>query len=204
MVNVALIGASGNVGSRVLKELSDRGHHITAIARHPENIKPYVNVTTRQGDLFAVDKLTALLAGHDVVISSVYFSHSDPRLLVEAVRGAGVPRYIVVGGAGSLLAEQNKPLIEQPYFPEAYKAEASGGVACLQYLKTVSDIDWAFLSPSSEFFAGERTGKFRIGADHLLVDHDGHSRISFEDYAVALVNEIEAPHHHQTRFSVAY
>lgn len=202
-MNIALIGASGNVGSRILRELSSRGHRITAIARHPEKIASIPGVTAKKGDLHDPKALAEMLKGHDAVISSVFYTASDPKPLIEAVRASGVKRYLVVGGAGSLEAAPGKRLLDSPDFPPEYKAEATKGAEFLAFLKTVQDLDWAFLSPSALFIPGERTGKFRIGTDQLLVGPKG-SAISYEDFAVAMVDEIEKPAHHRQRFTVGY
>ncbi|MCJ2875977.1 NAD(P)-dependent oxidoreductase [Agrobacterium pusense] len=203
MAKIALIGASGNAGSRILKELSDRGHHVTAIARSPEKIAALPNVVAKKGDVFDQAGLSKLLAGHDAVISSVHFTASDPVTLIEAVRASGVPRYLVVGGAGSLEIAPGQRVVDLPDFPAAYKAEATKGAEFLDLLKQEKQLDWTFLSPSAEFVPGERTGKFRIGKDNLLSNEEG-SRISFEDYAIALVDEIEKPQHSRQRFTVGY
>lgn len=203
MAKIALIGASGNAGSRILKELSDRGHHVTAIARSPEKIAALPNVVAKKGDVFDQTGLSKLLAGHDAVISSVHFTASDPVTLIEAVRASDVPRYLVVGGAGSLEIAPGQRVVDLPDFPAAYKAEATKGAEFLDLLKQEKQLDWTFLSPSAEFVPGERTGKFRIGKDNLLSNEDG-SRISFEDYAIALVDEIEKPQHSRQRFTVGY
>ncbi|MGG2476498.1 NAD(P)-dependent oxidoreductase [Rhizobium sp. BR5] len=203
MAKIALIGASGNAGSRILKELSDRGHKVTAIARNPEKIAALPNVVAKQGDVFDQAALSELLEGHDAVISSVHFTASDPVTLIEAVRASGVPRYLVVGGAGSLEIAPGQRVVDLPDFPAAYKAEATKGAEFLDLLKQEKQLDWTFLSPSAEFVPGERTGKFRIGKDGLLSNDQG-SRISFEDYAIALVDEIEKPQHSRQRFTVGY
>ncbi|WP_144577470.1 NAD(P)-dependent oxidoreductase [Agrobacterium sp. DE0009] len=203
MAKIALIGASGNAGSRILKELSDRGHEVTAIARHPEKISTLRGVVAKTGDVFDGEALAALLRGHDAVISSVHFTASDPKTLIEAVRASGVPRYLVVGGAGSLEIAPGQRVVDLPDFPAAYKAEATKGAEFLDLLKQEKELDWTFLSPSAEFVPGDRTGKFRIGKDSLLSNEAG-SRISFEDYAVALVDEIEKPQHSRQRFTVGY
>jgi len=203
MAKIALIGASGNAGSRILKELSDRGHHVTAIARSPEKIAALPNVVAKKGDVFDQAGLSKLLAGHDAVISSVHFTASDPVTLIEAVRASGVPRYLVVGGAGSLEIAPGQRVVDLPDFPAAYKAEATKGAEFLDLLKQEKQLDWTFLSPSAEFVPGERTGKFRIGKDNLLSNEEG-SRLSFEDYAIALVDEIEKPQHSRQRFTVGY
>jgi uncharacterized protein len=203
MAKVALIGASGNAGSRLLKELSDRGHTVTGIARNPEKIASLPGVTAKKGDAFDKDGLSALIQGHDAVISSVHFTASDADTLIAAVRASGVKRYLVVGGAGSLEVAPGKRLIDTPEFPEIYRTEAQRGADFLSKLKTIDDLDWTYLSPSAYFIPGERTGKFRLGKDALLVSDQG-SSISFEDYAIAMIDEIEKPAHVRQRFTVGY
>jgi putative NADH-flavin reductase len=202
-MKVALIGASGQAGSRLLAELSRRGHQVTALARNPEKIARLPGVTAKSADANDKIALAAHLAGHDAVISSVHFSASDPEILIGAVRAAGVKRYFVVGGAGSLEVAPGVKLIDTPEFPAAYKKEASAGGAFLERLRSTPDLEWTFLSPSAMFVAGERTGKFRLGDDQLLVGEKG-STISFEDYAIAAVDELEAPKHVRKRFTVGY
>lgn len=204
MAKIALIGASGNAGSRILKELVDRGHRVTAIARNPEKIATLSGVVAVRGDVADRDALTNLLKGHDAVISSVHFTDSDPDTLIEAVRSSGVKRYLVVGGAGSLEIAPGVTLVSTPEFPAAYKTEATKGGVFLGKLRSVIDLDWTFLSPSAMFAPGERTGTFRLGRDALLTAGDGSSTISFEDYAVALVDEVETPNHVKQRFTVGY
>lgn len=203
MAHVALIGASGNAGNRILKELSDRGHRVTGIARNPDKIARLPNVTAVAGDVVDKTALASLLRGHDAVISSVRFIGSDPALLIAAIRDAGIKRYLVVGGAGSLEVAPGQRLVDQPSFPAAYKGEASKGAEFLDQLRKVDDLDWTFLSPSALFTAGQRTGKFRLGKDQLLTTDSG-SSISFEDYAIALVDELERPTHLRQRFTVGY
>ena len=203
MAKIALIGASGNAGSRILKELSDRGHQVTAIARNPEKIATLPNVVAKKGDVFDQTGLSKLLAGHDAVISSVHFTASDPDTLIAAARASGVKRYLVVGGAGSLEVAPGKRLVDTPEFPAIYKAEALKGGDFLNTLRTVSDLDWTFLSPSALFIAGERTGTYRLGKDALLTNDKG-SSISFEDYAIVMADEIENPKHIRQRFTVGY
>jgi putative NADH-flavin reductase len=202
-MKIALIGATGNAGSRILAELSRRGHRVTAIARQPEKIPALPGVTPVKADAADVAGLAAAIKGHDAVISSVHFTASDPHKLIAAVQEAGVPRYLVVGGAGSLEVAPGVKLIDTPEFPALYKAEASAGGAFLDLLRTQSALDWTFLSPSAMFVPGERTGKFRVGGDQLLSNAHG-SSISFEDYAIALADEIEKPAHSRKRFTVGY
>jgi len=202
-MQIALIGASGRVGSVILRELSERGHEVTGIARHPERIADLPGVSPVRGDAFDSEGMAAILAGHDVVISSILFTQCDPESLIDAVRKAGVKRYLVVGGAGSLEVAPGVRLIDTPDFPEAYLPEAGGGAAFLDRLRSVTDLDWTFLSPSYVFIPGERTGQFRLGKDELLTGDKG-SMISFEDYAIALADEIETPRHPRQRFTVGY
>ncbi|WP_329740580.1 NAD(P)-dependent oxidoreductase [Dyella sp. A6] len=203
MAHIALIGASGNVGTRILKELSDRSHRVSAIARHPEKIQAWPGVVALKGDIGDEAALAALLAGHDAVISSVKFLDSDFDRLTGAVRAAGVKRFLVVGGAGSLEVAPGQRLVDQPDFPAQYKQEALQGAVFLDRLKAVDDLDWTFLSPSALFVPGERTGTFRVGTDQLLSTASG-SSISFEDYAIAMADEIEHPRHSRRRFTVGY
>jgi putative NADH-flavin reductase len=202
-MKIALIGATGHAGSRILAELSRRGHAVTAIARHLEKVPALTGVTSAKADAGDVAGLAAVLRGHDVVISSVHFTASDPRKLIEAVQASGVGRYLVVGGAGSLEVAPGVKLIDTPEFPALYKAEAAAGGAFLDLLREETKLDWTFLSPSALFVPGERTGKFRLGGDQLLANEKG-SSISFEDYAVAMADEIEKPAHSRQRFTVGY
>ncbi|MBN9082757.1 MAG: 3-beta hydroxysteroid dehydrogenase [Rhizobiales bacterium 62-17] len=202
-MKIALIGATGNAGSRILAELSQRGHQVTAIVRKPEAVPALPGVTAVKGDVHDQAGLANLLAGHDAVISSAHFTASDPNKLIEAVRASGVKRYLVVGGAGSLEVAPGVKLIDTPEFPAIYKAEASGGNVFLDILRDEKALDWTFLSPSALFVAGERTGKFRLGKDALLTNDKG-SSISFEDYAIALADELESPRHSRQRFTVGY
>jgi putative NADH-flavin reductase len=202
-MKIALIGATGNAGSRILAELSRRDHAVTAIARNIEKVPALPGVTAAKADADDVKALAATLKGHDAVISSVHFTASDPLKLIAAVKQAGVPRYLVVGGAGSLLVAPGVRLIDTPEFPALYKAEAAAGSDFLELLRKETALDWTFLSPSAMFVPGERTGKFRLGGDELLSNASG-SSISFEDYAIALADEIEKPAHSRRRFTVGY
>ena len=203
-MKVALIGASGFIGSRLLAELSARGHAVTAIVRNPEKVAALPGVTAVKGDVFDKDGLAKLVAGHDAVISAVHFSASDPQILLAAVKQSGVKRYLVVGGAGSLEVAPGVKLFDTPEFPAVYLDEARKGGAFLDLLKQEQGLDWTFLSPSALIQPGERTGKFRLGTDQLLVDDKGNSAISAEDYAIALVDELEKPAHSRRRFTVGY
>ncbi|MCC8956942.1 NAD(P)-dependent oxidoreductase [Bradyrhizobium sp. Pear77] len=203
-MKIAIAGASGQAGSRLTAELARRGHAVTAIARNPEKIATPPGVTAVKGDVNDQAALTALWAGHDAAISSVHFTVSDPAKLIGAAKASGVGRYLVVGGAGSLEVAPGVRLVTTPNFPAQYKAEASKGGEFLDLLRQEKDLNWTFLSPSALFVAGERTGKFRLGTDQLLTAADGKSSISFEDFAVALADEIERPAHIRQRFTVGY
>jgi len=203
-MKIAVIGASGNAGSRITAELARRGHTVTAIARNPGKIASQANVTAVKGDVLDQAGLAVLLAGHDAAISSVHFLDSDPVRLIGAAKDSKVGRYLVVGGAGSLEVAPGVRLVTTPNFPVAYKAEAEKGAAFLDLLRAEKELNWTFLSPSALFTAGERTGKFRLGKDQLLTADDGKSSISFEDFAVALADEIERPAHIRQRFTVGY
>ncbi len=203
-MKIAVIGATGRAGSQIVRELASRGHQVTAIARHVEQVPALPGVTAKVGDAGDPAALAALLKGHDAVVSAVRFQSASPEALIGAVRAAGVPRYLVVGGAASLEAAPGKRLFDAPGFPDAYKGEAAGGIAFLAALKATQDIDWTFLSPSAAFDTGPRTGKFRLGGDGLLTAADGTSRISFADYAIAMADEIEHPAHSRQRFTVGY
>jgi putative NADH-flavin reductase len=203
-MKIAVIGASGNAGSRITAELAGRGHQVTAIVRHPERVAAHANVTATKGDLMDQSGLARLVTGHDVAISSVHFLASDPVKLIAAARESKVGRYLVVGGAGSLEVSPGVRLVTTPSFPVAYKAEAEAGAAFLDLLRAEQELNWTFLSPSALFVAGERTGKFRLGTEQLLTAADGKSWISFEDFAVALADEIERPAYIRRRFTVGY
>jgi putative NADH-flavin reductase len=192
------------IGSRLLAELSSRGHKVTAIVRNPEKVPALPGVAAVKGDVFDKDGLAKLLAGHDVVISAVHFTASDPAALIAAVKQSGAKRYLAVGGAGSLEVAPGAKLFDTPEFPAIYLDEARKGGAFLDLLKQEPALDWTFLSPSALIQPGERTGKFRLGGDQLLVDAAGKSAISTEDYAVALVDELEKPAHSRKRFTVGY
>ena len=161
-MRVALIGATGSAGSRILHELVQRGHQVTAIVRNPERVPSLPGVTAKQGDVLDQKQIANLVAGHDAVISAIHFTASDPHKLIGAVRQSGVSRYIVVGGAGSLEVAPGVRLIDTPRIPAAVKPEASAGGAFLDMLHEEQQLDWTFLSPSVMFIPGTRTGKFRL------------------------------------------
>ncbi len=203
-MKVILIGVTGHVGSRLASELLRRGHSVTGIALHPEKAEPQKGLTLERGDARVASGLAPLLKGHDAVISAARFETSDPHALIAAVKSAGVRRLLVVGGAASLEVAPGKALLDTADFPPAYKPEATAGRKFLDALRSEKTLDWTFLSPSAEFAPGARTGKFRLGDDSLLVDADGKSHISMEDFAIAMVDELEHPKHSRRRFTVGY
>lgn len=205
MSSIALLGISGRAGSRIASELLDRGHRVTGIARDVANVPARDGLALQAADARDAAALTPLLAGHDAVVAAMRFDGGPTAAtLVDAVRRAGVPRLLVVGGAGSLEVAPGVALIDTDGFPDIYKAEAGAGRDFLVALRDVDDLDWTFLSPGALFEPGERTGRFRTGGDALLVADDGTSAISMEDFAIAMADEIERPAHARRRFTVAY
>lgn len=203
-MKIAIIGATGNVGSRLVDEALNRHHAVTAIARDAKKLSSRTGMSATVGDVTKPDALLPLLKGHDVIISALRSEGFDPQQLIDLVRRSGVKRYLVVGGAASLEIAPGQILLNAPNFPPAYKAEASAAKAFLDTLRTVTDLDWTFLSPSAFFGPGERTGKFRLGDNTLLTAPDGKSSISYEDYAMAMLDEVETPRHIRRRFTVGY
>lgn len=204
-MKIAVIGATGNVGQRVIDEALNRGHQVSALARSAEKLEPREGLTPVAFDLTDEVSAPAVLAGHDCVVLSVRFQGLDFEQVLRVIGASGAPRLLVVGGAASLEAEPGKQLIDQPGFPDEIKVEAEPARRALNRLYEEKDIDWTFLSPSVFFGPGERTGTFRLGKDELLTAEDGKSHISYEDYAVALLDEIEEPQHRGgQRFTVGY
>ena len=204
MSKIAIIGATGRAGSQLLEEALRRGHSVTAIARDTAKIGQRAGVVSKNVDALDAAALQAAVKGHDVVISAAHFATLPASAVVGPVKGAEVKRLLVVGGAGSLLLPDGTQVIDSKGFPDAYKAEASAGAEFLGNLQQEKDLDWTFLSPSAEFVEGERSGKFRIGQDNLLVSSEGRSWITFADYAIAMLDEVEAPKHSRQRFTVGY
>ncbi|UZE10760.1 NAD(P)-dependent oxidoreductase [Pseudomonas sp. B21-053] len=204
MSKIAIIGATGRAGSQLLEEALRRGHSVTAIARDTSKIGQRAGVVSKSVDALDAEALQSAVAGHDVVISAAHFSTLPASAVIGPVKKAGVKRLLVVGGAGSLLLPNGGRVIDSEGFPEEYKAEASAGALFLENLRKEQELDWTFVSPSAEFVEGERTGKFRIGKDDLLVSAQGRSWITFADYAIALLDEVEAPKHSRQRFAVGY
>jgi putative NADH-flavin reductase len=212
-MKVAIIGASGFVGSALLKEAIARGHQVSALVSNPNKVSPSDQVTAVQADVMDREGLAASLKGHDAVISA-FSGHAQNDVLAYYLQGiqsiiyaskqAGVPRLLVVGGAGSLEVAPGVQLVDTPQFPQQWKATAEGAREALNLLRKEQELNWTMLSPSAYLEPGQRTGKFRIGKDQLLVDAAGESRISLEDYAVAMIDELEKPAHARSRFTVGY
>ncbi|CAI8964717.1 3-beta hydroxysteroid dehydrogenase [Pseudomonas sp. IT-P12] len=204
MSKIAIIGATGRAGSQLLEEALRRGHSVTAIARDTSKIGERAGVVSKNVDVLDAQALQAAVTGHDVVISAAHFATIPSAAVIEPVKRAGVKRLLVVGGAGSLLLPDGTRVIDSEGFPEAYKAEASAGAVFLEDLRREQQLDWTFVSPSAEFVEGERSGTFRLGKDDLLVSSAGRSWITFADYAIALIDEVETPKHVRQRFTVGY
>ena len=207
-MNVVLYGATGNSGRSILQELVTRGHRVTAVARDTSKLPP--TVTAVQDDLSSAEKIASIIAGADVVISAYAPPAAAPDALlgvtereIQAVKKAGNARLIVVGGAGPLEVAPGVSLIASGHLPEQYLPIAKAHQKALEILKK-SNVNWTYFSPGAYFVSGERTGKFRVGTTSLIVDAKGESRISFADYAVALVDEIEKPAHERGQMSIGY
>lgn len=218
MSNIALFGSTGMIGQRILNEALSRGHKVTAIARDPSKIfdkRP--NLSVKAGDVLKPESAAA--AGHDVIVSAYGPRNGEPQQLVTAARSLieGVAaasqkagksiRLIVVGGAASLEIAPGKILLDSPNFPPAWKAIASAARDALEVYRTEAGkagVNWTYFSPAAFIQPGERTGKYRTGTDQLVADAKGESRISAEDYAVALLDEIEKPKFTGRRFTAAY
>ncbi|MBC3196409.1 NAD(P)-dependent oxidoreductase [Pseudomonas poae] len=204
MSKIAIIGATGRAGSQLLEEALRRGHSVVAIARNTEKLVPQAGVTVKQVDALDAHALQQAVSGSDVVISAAHFATLPASAVIGPVKQAGVQRLLVVGGAGSLLLPGGGRVIDSAGFPDEYRAEASAGAEFLEALRQEKELDWTFLSPSADFVETERTGTFRLGQDELLVSAEGRSWISFADYAIALLDEVENPRHSRQRFTVGY
>jgi uncharacterized protein len=209
-MDVVLFGATGMIGSRILNELVSRGHRVTAVVRDPSKVPANPNVTAVGGDILDPDDVAAKAKGADAVISAYSPGNGDVRSLLTATRSliaglhkADARRLIMVGGAGSLFVGPGVDLIDSGHLPEEWKPIAIAHRDALALIRD-SDLAWTYFSPAAFIQPGERTGKFRLGGDSLLSDEQGNSRISAEDYAVALVDELENPKHVRQRFTIAY
>jgi len=207
-VKIALIGATGMTGTKILSEALDRGHQVTAIIRNTGTLPAHKHLAAVAADVTRPANLAGAIAGHDVVISAFNPGKDDTgtgtRSIIEAVKTAGIARLLVVGGAGSLEVAPGKRLVDDPNFPEMWKAGALKTAEFLDDLRTEPVLDWVFVSPAAMLAPGERTGTYRVGGDRFMTDEKGESRISLEDFAVAMLDEAERPQHHRARFAVAY
>ncbi|QAR33710.1 NAD(P)-dependent oxidoreductase [Geovibrio thiophilus] len=207
-MKIAVIGAAGKAGSKIAAEAKARGHAVTAVVRNRAKLADK-SLNVIEKDLF---KLTAEeLGGFDAVVNAFadftaeenLFLKSAEHLVGETKKSGKQPYLFFVGGAGTLMVD-GKEIYTLPDFPAAYYPVASKMAKAIEYLQTVSDVNWIFLSPSAEFIDGEKKGAFRIGGDELLVDKDGNSSITTGDYATAVLDELEAPKHIRKRFTVGY
>ncbi|MGF7171741.1 hypothetical protein FHS91_003442 [Sphingobium xanthum] len=203
MSKIAILGATGNAGKRLVDEATSRGHTVTGLSRSADSEAPRDGVTWVKADVDDVDATAAKIAGHDAVILSMPFKSLNFQNLFDVAKKAGANLY-VVGGAASLKNDEGVVLLDTPGFPDFIAVEASPARDFLDQLKAGQGFDWTFLSPSMFFGPGERTGEFRLGKDDLLTAADGKSSISYEDFAIALLDEIENPEHKNQRFTVGY
>ena len=217
MANVVLIGATGFVGSAILNELLSRGHKVTAVVRNAAKLPKNDNLTAVEEDVAHVDAIAAIAKGKDAVISAYNPGWTNPDIkrlieenypkIVEAVKKSGVGRLLIVGGAGTLFVKPGLRVVDSGAIPAAIMDGVRPlGDFYLNFLTKEHDVDWVFFSPAGAFEEkGERTGKFRLGKDDLIVDPaTGTSHISVQDYAVAMVDELEKPAHHMERFTIGY
>lgn len=213
-MNVALIGATGFVGSAVLKELLDRGHQVLALAREPAKLTPQAGLSVRQADAQDAAQVAAALAGADAVVSAYNPGWGRPQIhdeflagsqaIIEGVKQAGLSRLLVVGGAGSLYAAPGVQLVDTPQFPAEWKQGALAARELLKRIRQEDSLDWTFLSPAVFLEPGERLGRYRSSLDTPVMDADGPAHISTADLAVAIVDELERPQHIRRRFTVGY
>ena len=212
-MKIAVFGATGNIGSRVITEALNRGHDVTAIMRHSEDYtleQPHLKVA--RGDIFRTQDVEAAVFNHDAVVSAYNFTKgAKPSTIVEVaepllngLKQAGVKRLIIVGGAGSLEVAPGLQLVDSPGFPPEFKEAALAHRDALKVYQRETELNWTYISPAAYIEPGERTGNFRRGKDKLITDEEGNSRISMEDFAVAIVDEIMNPQHLKERFTVGY
>ncbi|MFK0159817.1 NAD(P)-dependent oxidoreductase [Streptomyces sp. NPDC090493] len=216
MSKIALFGATGTIGARILDEALRRGHLVTAVVRDPAKLTrndPELTVVT--GDVLDPESVAEVAEGQDVVVSAVgggdgpgHIATIRPGVesLVTGIRGLGepAPRLVLVGGAGSLRTPDGTLVWDAEGLPEFLLQIMHAHGDALDFCRTVSDVRWTSLSPAATIEPGERTGVYRIAKEDLIIAEDGSSRISAEDYAVALLDEIEQPRHTGERFTVGY
>lgn len=216
MKNVVLIGASGFVGSAILNELLSRDHKVTAVVRTPEKITTkHDNLEVVKADVADTSKVAEISRGKNAVISAYNPGWQNDNIyedtlkvypaILEGVKKAGVKHFLVVGGAGTLFVSPGVMLKDTGVLPEAIMPGVESlGKFYLENLSNEKELNWTFFSPAGLIEPGERTGKFRLGKDDLITDEEGNSKISVEDYAVAMVNELEDPKHSKERFTIGY
>lgn len=213
-MKIAIIGATGFVGSAILNELASRNHELTAIARNPKDSSEAKWVAA---DIFNIDSLAETLKGHDVVVSAYNSGWTNPNIyddfingsksIQEAVKKSGVKRFITIGGGGSLFVAPNLQAVDTPDFPKEYYVAATAARDYLNIIKVEKDLDWAFFSPAFEMHQGittGRTGHYRLGLENPVFNEEQRSILSVEDLAVVIADEVETPKHHQVRFTAAY
>ena len=217
-MKIAIIGASGFIGSKITDEALRRGHEVTGIVRNPDRLPSNPKLKAVGLNLLQSDELARALAGHDAVVSAWNAAKdgSGPvlydrfveghRSIINAVKKSGVKRLLAVGGAASLKNAEGVEFIDTPAAAsfEAFKPAMRGVREYYYLLKNEPELDWAYFSPAVMIQPGERTGKFRLGGDRIVADAAGASKISVEDYAVAAVDELEHPKHHRERFTIGY
>jgi putative NADH-flavin reductase len=209
-LKIALFGSTGRIGSRILNEALERGHRVTAVVRDASQQTAKPNLSFRTGDVLKPESVAIATEGNDVVISAYGPGAGDANQITTAAKallegvGANQPmRLIVVGGAGGLEVKPGVQLLDAPGFPPAYKKLALAHRDALEVIRQ-APFDWTYVSPSAEIDEGARTGRFRTGTDQLLVDQQGRSSISMEDFAVAILDEVENPNFSRARFTVGY
>lgn len=213
-MKLAILGATGRGGTRLVNEALSRGHEVSALSRSAGGIESRHGLTGVSCDIADTGALASAIAGHDAVILAWRPAPGTPDIwdvikdgfnsVLAALRQAGVKRILVMGGAGTLEVAPGVKNVDRPEFPEAWRDGSRAGSQKLDILKGIDDLDWSYLSPAHEIFEGERTGTFRLGGDQLVTDDNGDSKISFEDYAVAMIDEMEDPQHIGRRFTLAY
>jgi putative NADH-flavin reductase len=208
-MKIVLYGASGMIGRRLLSKALGRGHPVTLVVRDRQRITPPKGrVLVVEGDVLDATSVAAAVKGHDAVLSAVgptpEIIAGAARSLIEGLTRAGVKRLVVVGGAGTLEVAPGVLLLQTPQSPAEYELVAQAHGTALNTFRQNTTLDWTFVSPAAFIQPGERTGRFQLGGDQLLVDAKGDSRISAEDFAVAFLDEIEKPAHLRQRFTVAY
>jgi len=213
-MKIALIGATGFVGSKVLAEALQRGHEVTALVRSPARLAPQSRLNIVAADATDAAQVARAIAGHDAVVSAYNGPRGQAdfrdrylagtRAVLGGAERAGVKRLLWVGGAGSLFVAPGVQLLDMPHFPVEYRTEAQAARDAMNLVAESQGLDWTFVSPAPLLQPGPRTGRFRLGGDTVLMDGDTPGRISVDDLAVAIVDELETPRHVRRRFTLAY